>query len=117
MSRPRVPRPGRRLIAGGLAVVLVLPAAGIAFASSTSRQWTIDASPSSGMAGNQVTVTFSVQNTGSNSGGDERTCVRLASPTALSIDAASVVSVKGATSGHGWVTVISGSTVAFKNPP
>src|SRR3954471_22182512 len=117
MSRRLTVGAGRRLGAAGLAAVLVLAAAGIALGSSTSRQWTIDASPASGMAGNQVTVTFSVQNTGSNSGGDEMTCVRLSSPTSLSIDAASVVSVKGATSGHGWVTVISGSTVAFKNPP
>src|SRR3954452_20493686 len=94
---------GRRLVAGCLAALLLLPAAGVALASS--RAWTIDASPATGMAGNQVTVTFTVQNTGSNSGGDEMTCVRLSSPTSLSVDAASVVSVKGAASGTGWVTV------------
>ena len=107
------PRRVRGTTALATALVLVLAMAGTALAA---RDWTIDASPSSLDEGATTTVTIDVQNTGGDGGGDEIGCVLITVPSDITIEDASVSSVKGATSGHGWVAVVSGSKAAFKEP-
>jgi hypothetical protein len=88
-----------------------------------ARAWTLSASPTILPTGSAATVTLTVQNVGSSSGGDEITCVRVSVPSAFSVSAATIVSVKGITSAtvHGWVVVTGSATgttiVTFKNPP
>jgi hypothetical protein len=96
-----------------IALGLLLASAGTVLAG---RAWTIDASPSSLDENDPVTVTLDVRNTGGDGGGDEIGCVVVTIPSEFQIDGASVSSVKGASSGHGWVAVVSGSKVAFMEP-
>jgi hypothetical protein len=100
------------------AVLLAVPSTALA-----ARAWTLSASPTTIPAGSATTVTLTVQNVGSSSGGDEITCVQVSVPSAFSVSAATIVSVKGVTSAavHGWVVVTGpgtgGTIVTFKNPP
>ena len=102
-------RAGALVIATGL----LFASAGTALAG---RAWTIDASPTSLDENDTVSVTLDVRNTGGDGGGDEIGCVVITIPSEFSIEGASVSSVKGASSGHGWVAVVSGSKVAFMEP-
>jgi hypothetical protein len=106
-------RSGRRAVALAVGVVLVLASAGTALAG---RAWTIDASPSSLDENTTTTVRLDVTNTGGDGGGDEIGCVVVTIPSEFTIEGAAVSSIKGATSGHGWIDVVSGSKVAFMEP-
>jgi len=97
----------------GLGLALVLATAGTALAA---RAWTIDASPSSLDENATSTVTIDVRNTGGDGGGDEIGCVVVTIPGGFTIESASVSSVKGASAGHGWIAVVSGSKVGFMEP-
>src|SRR4051794_39429354 len=120
MNRRLVRRSGMRPMMGGsvvwravtLATALMALTAGVALAS---RAWTVTASPTTVESGTQVAVTVTVTDTGDSGGGAEITCVKVAIPSAFSLDAASIVSVKGATSGTGWTKVMAASSVTFKN--
>jgi hypothetical protein len=106
-------REWRRAAASAAALGLLLVSAGTALAG---RAWTIDASPSSLDENNTVTVSLDVTNTGGDGGGDEIGCVVITIPAEFTIEDADVASVKGASSGHGWIVVRSGSKVAFMEP-
>ena len=108
-------RPGgwRRAAASTAALGLLFASAGTALAA---RAWTIDASPSSLDENDTVTVRLDVSNTGGDGGGDEIGCVVITIPGEFAIEDADVASVKGASSGHGWIVVRSGSKVAFMEP-
>jgi hypothetical protein len=108
-----------------LATIALIAAAALASPAAVlaARAWTLSASPTNLPAGTAVTVTLTVQNVGSSSGGDEMTCVQVSVPSAFAVSSATIVSVKGVTSAtsHGWV-VVTGSAagrtiVTFKNPP
>jgi hypothetical protein len=109
---------GRRLPVAALvlALLLALLVPGVVLAA---RAWTLTASPTSFTAGNQVSVTLDVKNTGGDGGGDELTCIKVTIPAPFNVGSAAVVSVKGVTDPtvHGWVVVVGSSTVTFKNPP
>ena len=103
----------RSASAVAIALGLLLASAGTVLAG---RAWTIDASPSSLDENDAGPVTLDVRNTGGDGGGDEIGCVVVTIPAEFKIDGASVSSVKGASPGHGWVAVVSGSKVAFMEP-
>jgi hypothetical protein len=106
-------RAWRRAAASAAAFALLFASAGTALAG---RAWTIDASPSSLDENDTVTVSLDVTNTGGDGGGDEIGCVVITMPGAFTVEDADVASVKGASSGHGWIVVRSGSKVAFMEP-
>jgi hypothetical protein len=106
-------RRSRRTVALAAAILVALGSAGTALAG---RAWTVDASPSSLDEGDTTTVTISVKNTGGDGGGDEIGCVIVTVPGDVTIEDASISSVKGASSGTGWIAVVSGSKVAFMEP-
>src|SRR6187397_3551203 len=99
----RTSRSGCALVLG---LALVLATAGTALAA---RAWTIDASPSSLDESATATVSIDVRNTGGDGGGDEIGCVVVTIPGGFTIEGAAVKSVKGASSGHGWIAVVGGS--------
>lgn len=110
--RGRRQRTGLVALVGGT-LLLALPATVLA-----ARAWTLTASPSTLSEGQQAAVTLTVTNTGTDSGGDELTCVRISIPASFSVASATIVSVKGVTSAatHGWTVVASSTVVTFKNP-
>ena len=67
-------------------------------------------------------MTLTAENVGDDGGGSEITCVKVDIPAAFSIEAITIVSVKGETSAasHGWKVVSSAASgvthIAFKNP-
>jgi len=91
------------------ALLLLLATAGVVLAA---RQWSVDASPTSLHEGSQTAVSVTVQNVGGSGGGDEITCVTLDIPASFTLDSASIVSIAGATSGHGWTTVTGDGSLA-----
>ena len=106
-------RAWRRAGALGAGLVMLLATAGTALGG---RAWTIDASPTSLDVGVTATVTLDVRNTGGDGGGNEIGCIIVTIAGGFTIEDADVSSVKGAASGHGWVTVVSGSKVGFMEP-
>jgi hypothetical protein len=102
-------------------LLLVLTALAVPATVLAARSWTLAASPTTIPSGSPATVTLTVRNVGGNGGGDELSCAQISIPASFSVSAAAIVSVKGATSGHGWVMLTgsaSGKTlVTLKNPP
>jgi hypothetical protein len=114
-------RHARRFRFATIALVAVAALASPA-AVLAARAWTLSASPTTLPAGAAGTVTLTVQNVGSSSGGDELTCVQVSVPSVFAVGSGTIVSVRGVTSPamHGWV-VVTGSAagrtlVTFKNP-
>ena len=115
MTRPAA---RRTIVAMAVAVAFVLSPSTVLAA----RQWDLSSSPQNATAGVGVAVTLTAENVGDDGGGSEITCVKVDIPAAFSIEAITIVSVKGETSAasHGWKVVSSAASgvthIAFKNP-
>ena len=112
-----------RRAAGHAALVLTVVMAYVALpaVALAARAWSLTSSPLVATVGVPVAVTLTAQNIGGDGGGDEITCITLDVPASFLVQAVTIVSVKGSSSGHGWQWLsgpAGGATrVTFKNPP
>ncbi len=104
----------RAVVAAALSLAILVPTA------LGARLWLIGATPLTLTAGVATAVTVTATDVGGSGGGDEITCVRIAIPAGFTVQGASVVSIRGTSSGpafKAWTVVWpGGSVVTVKDP-